>query len=218
MLRRTSFIAILTFVTLASMIPAAAADGRDDADVHRTKRYHARSYARWVLGDGSAPPLASLEGDCGAIVRGRFYIAPPIDRGLELTCRVRHGLPIVFSHAGWFTSIPADGDTDAQIVAAARAGFATIVDSWVLLDGERVGVGDKTRHLGAFWVRSETGSFYDAIGVGTGPIRTALSGSFLTIAHLGCGRHTLEAAADFGVPGGRFGGTWHLRVRGCDDD
>jgi hypothetical protein len=219
MARRVALLALLvTFVLAVATPPLAAHSSDDDVRIHRTRQYHARNYARWALGESPSPLLASLEGDCGDVVERRFYIAPPIEQELELRCRVRHGLPIVFSHAGWFTSIPADGSTDAEIIAAANAGFATIVESWVRFDGERVGVRGKTFNLGAFTIRSAEGSFYDVIGIGTGRIRTSLTGTFLTIKGLDCGRYVLKSAVEFDAPGEVFSATHRIRVVGCHDD
>lgn len=211
--RRISLLA-LTALFVMALVPAPA-HADDDAGIHRTGQFRARTYARWALGASPSPLLASLEGDCGERVGGAFFIAPPIAENLELVCRIPHGLPIVFSHAAWFTFIPADGSTDAEIIAAADAGF-TPVTSWVRFDGDRVGVRNKTFNLGAFTVHSEPGSFLDVIGVGTGPIRASLTGTFLTIAPGLCGRHVLRSAVDFGVPGEVFSGTYRIRVR-CEE-
>lgn len=217
MVRRVCFSALLFSVTVAALLPTPAL--ADDADVHRTGTYYARAYTRWGLGASPSPLLGAIEGTtCGEVYEGRFFMVPPPILGLDLRCRVPHGSPIVFSHAGAFTFIPHDGDTDAEIIAEADALFAPVI-SWARLDGEPVEIEDMTRNVGAITVRSEPGSFYDvAIGVGTGPIRTALTGSFMTIEDLPCGRHRLRTRVDFGVPGARFGGTWRIRVRGCGND
>lgn len=136
MVRRISLLA-LTALFEAALVPAPA-QADDDAGIHRTGQFRARSYARWALGDSPSPLLASLDGDRGQRVGGAFFIAPPIAANLELVCRVPHGLAIVFSHAGWFTWIPADGSTDAEIIASANANFAPVT-TWVRFDGERVG-------------------------------------------------------------------------------
>jgi hypothetical protein len=214
MVRRISLLAL--FVSLVTVVLPASAHA-DDAGIHRTGQYRARTYSRWALGASPSPLLASLEGQCGGVVGGRFFIAPPIAENLELWCDVPAGSPIVFSHAAWFTFIPADGSTDAEIIAAADAGFAP-VSSGVSFDGDRVGTRGKTFNLGAFTIHSKSGSFLDAIEVGTGPIRTSLTGTFLTIPPQGCGRHLLESAVDFGVPGEVFSGTYHITIGGCSGD
>jgi hypothetical protein len=214
MARRSLLLVSMVCLVVVSAVPARA----DDDGIHRTGIGRARTLTRWALGDSSNPLVAALEGDCGAVVDGRFFMAPPIVENLEVTCRVRHGLPIVFSHAAQFTWIPAYGTTDAEIIAAADALF-TPITSWVRFDGDRVGVRNKTFNLGAFTVRSEAGSFYDGvIGLGTGAIRTSLTGTFLTIPPDGCGRHVLRSFVDFGRAGEVFGGTYHIRIVGCDDD
>ncbi len=213
MVRRISFLALMVSLLMVATMPARAGV----AGIHRTHQFRAREYSRWALGSSPSPLLASLEGACGAVVDGRFFIAPPIAEDLELWCDVPADTPIVFSHAAWFTFSPADGTTDAELVAAADAGFAP-VSSWVKFDGDRVGTSGKTFNLGAFTIRSRSGSFLDAIGVGTGPIRTSLTGTFLTIPTQGCGRHVIESAVDFGVPDEVFSGTYHIRIGGCGGD
>lgn len=214
MSRRISLLALTALFVTALVAAHAVAD--DDAGIHRTGLHRARTYTRWALGESPSPLLASLEGDCGERVGGAFFIAPPIAENLELVCRVPQGLAIVFSHAAWFTSIPVDGSTDAEIIAAAEAGFAPVT-SWVRFGGDRIGVRARTFNAGAFTVQSEPGSFYDVIGAGTGPIRTSITGTFLTIPPGLCGRHVMRSAVDFGLPGQVFSGTYRIRVR-CDDD
>jgi hypothetical protein len=214
MVQRIWLLALI--VSLVTVVPPASAHA-DDAGIHRTGQYRARTYSRWALGASPSPVLASLEGQCGGVVDGRFFIAPPIAEDLELWCDVPADTPIVFSHAAWFTFVPADGSTDAQIIAAADAGFAPVT-SRVRFDGDRIGTRGKTYNLGAFTIRSKSGSFLDAIGVGTGPIRTSLTGTFVTIPPRRCGRHLLESAVDFGVPDEVFSGTYHIRIGGCGGD
>ena len=214
MVRRIWLLALI--VSLVTVVLPASAHA-DDAGIHRTGLYRARTYSRWALGASPSPVLASLEGQCGGVVDGRFFIAPPIAEELELWCHVPADTPIVFSHAAWFTFVPADGSTDAQIIAAADAGFAP-VSSWVRFDGARIGTRGKTYNLGAFSIRSKSGSFLDAIGVGTGPIRTSLTGTFVTIPPRRCGRHLLESTVDFGVPDEVFSGTYHIAIEGCAGD
>ncbi|MGZ8631695.1 MAG: hypothetical protein ACXWZF_12130 [Actinomycetota bacterium] len=213
MVRRISLLVLMVSLLMVAAIPARAGV----AGIHRTHQHRAREYSRWALGSSPSPLLASLEGPCGGVVGGRFFIAPPIAENLELWCDVPAGTPIVFSHAAWFTFIPADGSTDAEIIAAADAGFAP-VSSWVTFDGDRVGTRGKTYNLGAFTIHSKPGSFLDAIEVGTGPIRTSLTATFLTIPPQRCGRHLLESAVDFGVPDEVFSGTYHITIGGCDGD
>ena len=215
MARRLFLLVSLVCLVLMAAPPAHASADADDW--HRTGTFRARSLARWALGSSPSPLLASLEGDCGGVVGNAFFIAPPIAEDLELRCRVPSGTAIVFSHAAWFTFIPADGTTDAEIIAAADAGFDPVL-SRVTFDGERVGLSGKTFNAGAFNLRSESGSFLDAIGVGTGVIRTSITATVMTLPPQRCGNHVLESAVDFGVPGEVFSGTYHIRIGGCDDD
>jgi hypothetical protein len=216
MVRRISLLALMVSLMMVVLPAHANAHGDDDVGIHRTGIHRTRTYTRWALGESPSPLLASLEGDCGDVIGGAFFIAPPIAEDLELRCRVPHGRAIVFSHAAWFTSIPADGSNDAEIIAAANAGFAPVL-SRVTFDGDRVGLRGKTFNAGAFTVQSEPGSFYDVIGVGTGPIRTSITATFLTVPPLECGRHIIRSAVDFGVPDQAFSGTYRIRIGGCDD-
>jgi hypothetical protein len=59
---------------------------------------------QWFLGDASNPLVAALGGDCGEVMNGVFFMAAPIDVGVELDCDVPTGTPIVLSHAGWFVT------------------------------------------------------------------------------------------------------------------
>ena len=214
MVRRLFLIVVIVCFVVVGAAPAHASADADD--FHRTGLPRAQRLTRWALGSSPSPLLAALEGDCGSRVGNAFFIAPPIAENLELRCRVPSGVAIVFSHAAWFTAIPFDGSTVAEISAAANAGFDP-VSSWVRFDGERVGLAGKTFNAGAFDVRSDPGSFYDVIGAGTGVIRTSITGTFMTLPPQACGRHVLESAVDFGVPGEVFSGTYRIRIGSCDD-
>jgi hypothetical protein len=216
MARRLFQIALTVCLVVVASAPSQAAAGA--GDFHRTGQHRARTFTRWALGSSPSPLLAALEGDCGAVVGNAFFIAPPIAENLELRCHVPSGKAIVFSHAAWFTAIPFDGSTDAEIIAAANAGFDPVT-SWVKFDGDRVGLAGKTFNAGAFNVRSHPDSFYDVIGAGTGVIRTSITGTFMTLPPQKCGKHVIESAVDFGVPDEVFSGTYHVRIGGsCTDD
>ncbi len=215
MIRRLLLLASIGCFVVGGAVPAHA--DADGDDLHKTGLTRARSLARWALGEGPSPLLMAFEGDCGDRVGNAFFLAPPIGQDMELRCRVPLDTAIVFSHAAWFTTIPADGSTDAQIIAAANAGFDP-VSSWVTFDGERVGLSGKTFNLGAFTVWSEKGSFYDEIGLGTGGVRTSLTGTIMTLPPQDeCGRHVIKTAVDFGVPDEVFSVTYRIRIGGCDD-
>ncbi|MEP6757837.1 MAG: hypothetical protein ABJB55_01425 [Actinomycetota bacterium] len=52
----------------------------------------AKAWSQWAFGGGSNPLIASLtDGDCGDVVGGVFFIAAPIDVGLEFDCAVPVG-------------------------------------------------------------------------------------------------------------------------------
>lgn len=215
MTRRLFLLATMVCLVMVSTVPAQA-DAESD-DLHRTGLTRARSLARWALGESPSPLLSAFEGDCGDRVGNAFFLAPPIGQDMELRCRVPLDTAIVFSHAAWFTTIPADGSTDAEIIAAANDGFDP-VSSWVTFDGDRVGLSGKTFNLGAFTVWSEPGSFYDEIGLGTGGVRTSLTGTVMTLPPQdACGRHVIKAAVDFGVPDEVFSVTYRIRIGRCDD-
>lgn len=72
---------------------------------------------------------------------------------------------------------------------------------------------------GAYRIVSEPGSFYDAvIGVGTGPIRTAIRANLVFIRPLSRGDHVIEAEVHFAEGGGDFSASYLIHVRGTDDD
>jgi hypothetical protein len=178
---------------------------------------HGHSYAswtrmvgQWFLGDASNPLFAGLfDGDCGEVMNGVFFMAAPIDVGVELDCDVPTGTPIVLSHAGWFVTEGIDGETDAELGAAAVAGFVTSANS-LTLDGKALPL--QPIDTGAYDVISEPGSFYDtAVGVGTGPIRTALRANVVFLHPLTPGDHVIEAAVSF-VGDGAFSATYNVHV------
>jgi hypothetical protein len=169
-----------------------------------------RMVGQWFLGDASNPLFAGLfDGDCGEVMDGVFFMAAPIDVGVELDCDVPTGTPIVLSHAGWFVTEGIDGETDAELEAAAVAGFVTSANS-LTLDGKALPL--QPIDTGAYDVISEPGSFYDtAVGVGTGPIRTALRANLVFLHPLTPGDHVIEAAVSF-VGDGEFSATYNVHV------
>jgi hypothetical protein len=211
--RLVVFTAVLA-VTLVASAPAAQAGAVLPYNSH--PRGH--SYPEWMrmvgqffLGDSSNPLLAGLlEGDCGELVNGVFFMAAPIDVGVEFDCEVPTGTPIVLSHAGFFTTEGIDGDTDEELHAAAEAGF-TFTSNSLTLDGDALPL--QAIDAGVFDVISEPGSFYDVIvGVGTGPIRTALIGNVVFLHPLRPGDHVIESEVTFTGAGGAFSATYHIHV------
>jgi hypothetical protein len=164
-------------------------------------------WGNWVLGDASDPMLT---GACGEVVGRAFLMVAPVALDEEVDCDVPAGMPIVFSHAGFFAWIPVDGSDDTEIEAASAAGFAPDSSS-VTIDGEAVAL--SATSSGAFDVHSEPGSLYDTIGVGTGTVRTAITGQ-LTILHpLTPGDHEIDAAVDFTtIAGVVYSITYHVHV------
>jgi hypothetical protein len=202
--------AIVTSATTVSA-PSAVAHGRHQHP--HSSQGLLRKVGQFYLGDSTNPLFAALTGDCGQLIHGVFYMAAPIDVGVELDCTVPAWTPIVLSPAAWFATQGIDGDTDQELEAAAAAGFNTSTD-WLTLDGKNVPL--RTTITGAYDVRSEPGSFYDAIlSVGTGRIRTAIVGNVVLFRHLSRGDHVIESAVSF-VPAGNgdYSATYHIHVGG----
>jgi hypothetical protein len=167
-----------------------------------------KAVGQWFLGDASNPLFAALEGDCGELINGVFFMAAPIDVGVELECDVPVGTPIVLSHAGWFSTEGIDGDTDQELEDAAIAGFVTSTNE-LTLDGRALPL--QPIDTGAYDIVSEPGGFYDTIGVGTGVIRTAIRSNVVFLRPLSPGDHVIEGAVSF-VGDGEFSVTYHVHV------
>jgi hypothetical protein len=206
-------LALVSLLLLWSTLPASAGPALPSTARPRGQTYveWARDIGQFYLGDASNPLIAGLEeGACGQLIDGVFFMAAPIDVGVEFDCEIPVGTPIVISHAGFFTFEDAVLDTDAELIAAADEGF-TFTSNSLTVDGVVVAL--PTVHAGAFNVISESGSFYDSvIGVGTGPIRTALTGNVVFLHPLAPGEHTIEAEVTFTGDGGAFSATYHLDV------
>jgi hypothetical protein len=168
-----------------------------------------RMVGQWFLGDASNPLFGALAGDCGEVMNGVFFMAAPIDVGVELDCDVPTGTPIVLSHAGWFSTEGIDGETDAELEAAAIAGFVTSTNS-LTLDGRALPL--QPIDTGVYEVISEPESFYDTVlGIGTGPIRTALRANVVFLHPLTPGDHVIEGAVSF-VGDGEYSVTYNVHV------
>ncbi len=213
MLRRiVPIVAVLVVMLIGGAAPAHAGP----AFPYQAHPY-GHSYEEWMqlvgqfyLGDASNPMIAGLDGECGQVIDGVFFMTAPIDVGLEFECEIPVGTPIVLSWAGFFATQGIEGDTDEELLAAAEAGFV-YASSTVTVDGTAVPV--RTINAGAFDVISEPGGFYDTVvGVGTGPIRTALIGDLVVLHPLPPGDHTIEAEVTFIGAGGAFSGTYHVHV------
>ena len=205
---------VAAMAAMLTIVPATASSAA--ATLPFTSHPYGASYETWLqrvgqfyLGDASNPLIAGLDGDCGEMIGGVFYLAAPIALDQEFNCDVRVGTPIVLSHAGWFATEGIDGDTDAELEAA--AGTFPVVRSELSVDGHEVRT--VTFSTGAWDVISEPGSFYDTIyGLGTGPIRTALSGSVVVLHPLSPGDHVIEAAVIFTDDLGDYSATYHIHV------
>ena len=211
---RRSRVLLVPFVLVAAMAatPTAHATAVSPYTAHpRGHNYEdwLRMVGQFYLGDASDPLIAGLDGDCGELRDGVFWMAAPVQLDAEFDCDVPVGSWVVLSPAGFFTTEGIDGSTDADLLAAAAAGFTHTVD-WLTLDGRDVPL--KTLDTGVYEVMSQPGSFYDAIlGVGTGPIRTALRGNVVVIHPLSPGEHTIASAVSF-TNGQEFSATYHIHV------
>ena len=221
MRRRFSLLTVIVAVTLVLAAQSAQAGPVAPYDSHPFGRSYSgwmRAYGQWLLGNDSNPLVAGLSGDCGERRHGTFFLAPPIDVGLEFDCRIPKGRPILLSHAGQFAFASA-GETDEELEDLVEELFVTTSNS-LTLDGRKLRL--KPIDTGAFTVNSEPGSFYDAvIGVGTGPIRTAIRANLVFLRPLAPGHHVLEAEVRFDS-GEEFSATYNIHVpgrhEGEDDD
>ena len=203
--------AVLAITLVGSALPAHAG-----AVLPYGSRPHGHSYPSWLrmvgqfyLGDASNPLFAGLEGDCGELVNGAFFMAAPIDVGLEFECEVPTGTPIVLSHAGFFATQGIDGETDEELRVIAQAGF-TYTSNSLSLDGRALPL--KTIDAGVFDVNSASGSFYDTLFEQTGSVRTALVGNIVVLHPLTPGDHVIESEVTFTGTGGAFSATYHVHV------
>ena len=211
-MRRISAVLVLLLVMVFAAAPAASASPVAPYQAHPM----GRSYTDWTkvvgqffLGDASNPLIAGLDGDCGQLRNGVFMMVGPIDANVEFDCDVPAGTWIVLSHAGAFGTKGVDGNTDAEIEAAAANGFNTL-SNHLTIDGVPVPL--QASETGAYDVVSEKGSFYDTVmGLGTGPIRTALVADVVAIHPLPPGDHTIEGAVTFVGPT-TFSATYHVHV------
>jgi hypothetical protein len=209
---RRSLLVVAMVVSMGLVAGAPAVAG---PVVSYNARPHGISYTdwskavgQWFLGDASNPLFAALGGDCGELMDGVFFMAAPIDVGVELECDVPAGTPIVLSHAGWFSTEGIDGDTDEEREAAAIAGFVTSANE-LTLDGRALPL--QPIDTGAYDIVSEPGGFYDTIGAGTGVIRTAIRSNVVFLHPLSPGDHVIEGAVSF-VGDGEFSVTYHVHV------
>jgi hypothetical protein len=164
---------------------------------------------QWFLGDSSNPLFAGLlNGDCGEVMSGVFFMAAPIDVGVEFDCDVPTGTPVVLSHAGFFVFRDA-GQSDQELQAAVDEGFAFTGDR-LALDGTPLPL--RAINAGVYDVISEPGSFYDSIvGLGTGPVRTALKGNLVFLHPLIPGDHEIVGEVLF-TDGEHYSVTYHVHV------
>jgi len=102
-----------------------------------------------------------------------------------------------------------DRETDAEVEAAGVAGFVTSVNA-LTLDGKALPL--QPIDTGAYDVISEPGSFYDtAVGVATGPIRTALRANVVFLHPLTLGDQVIEGAVSFVGDGSSAGVQRHVQ-------
>jgi hypothetical protein len=214
-MRRTlvSLVTGLFVVALVASSPASAAPTLPPQAQPRGHTYETwlRMVGQWFLGDASNPLFAGLEGECGLVIDGVFFMVAPIAPDQEFQCEVPTGTPIVLSHAGWFSTEGIDGETDGELEQAAEAGFVYSANS-LTVDGQTIPLHTVT--TGAYDVISEPGGFYDQIlGVGTGPVRTVVTGDVVFIHPLTPGDHVIEAAVTFTpASNGDYSATYQVQV------
>lgn len=212
-MRKVGVMAVAVGMMLAVAAPAQAAGAmapRNARVMGSTYTSWAQVWGQWAFGDASNPLIASLEsGDCGDLIDGVFLMTAPIAEDVELDCHVPVGAPIVVTHAGSFGWSPADGQDDASLEATV-SGYFDIDSSELILDGRSLRL--FTTSSGAFDVEAETGSFFEsAFGLGTGTIRSAVTGQFAVILPLSPGSHELDASVVFG-DGAAYSATYHIHV------
>jgi hypothetical protein len=206
---------LTAFVVGSILIPTVAAHAGvpmpgSSRFMGRSYTEWARAWAQWGLGDGSNPLVAALAvGDCGELMGGVYFVAAPIDLGVELDCDIAPGTPLLISHAGQFTFKDAD-QTDEELVDQSNDLFVTSTNE-LTLDGRPLSV--FVTNTGAYDVQAESGSLYaDVIELGAGPVRTSVTGNFTIVHPLPPGDHTIEAAVDFPLTDEHYSATYHVHV------
>ncbi len=196
----------------ASTLTVPMAQARTDALPTQSNAFGAsrvdwgKTYVQWDVGDSTNPVS---NGVCGEMVGGVFLLVTTVERDAQVQCDVPVGTPVLINHAGSYAWGPDDGETDAELAAAARANFGEPTSS-LTVDGRSVRL--TTTETGAFDVTSEPGSAYDVdFGLGTGVIRTAAVAQFTLLHPLTPGLHEVVGYVDFGSLG-EYGVTYTLDV------
>ena len=86
MRRSVSVFAVAAVLIAGSALPARAR-AVVPPNAHPMGQSHegwSRDVGQFFLGDSSNPLFAGLEGDCGQLIDGVFFMAAPIDVGVEL--------------------------------------------------------------------------------------------------------------------------------------
>lgn len=210
--RLTAAAVLIAASTLTVTLTGPMAQARTDALPSQSKAFGAnradwgKTYVQWDVGDSTNPVS---NGVCGELVDGVFHLVTTIEPDARVQCDVPVGTPILINHAGSYTWGPDDGQTDAELEAAARDAFGD-PESSLTVDGRSVRL--TTTETGAFDVMSEPGSAYDVdFGLGTGVIRTAAVAQFTLLHPLTPGQHEIVGQVDFGSLG-QFGITYTLDV------
>jgi hypothetical protein len=211
-MKRTIAVLSTVLVFAAWAQPASAAVGRVSPEASFKGRDLAswqRSYMSWVLGSADSPVVA---GGCGAVVDGVFFLAPAAVPGTtEVECEVPTGMPILVLAGVAFSEIPTWGDTDAAVLADARATWSNVTGTSVTLDGRSVSLEGTYREGGVYDVPIEAGSVMDVACEGVpapckvdfeppGPVRMATVGQFVVLRPLPPRTHHIVAETDiFGL-------------------
>jgi hypothetical protein len=76
-----------------------------------------QAWTAWLLGDGSAPPLA--DDFCGEIVDGRFFLTITFTGVAEIDCQIPAGVEAVASPFGAIAWSPTDGKNGTKLFHSA---------------------------------------------------------------------------------------------------
>lgn len=153
-------------------------------------------YFAWMFGSSTNPLLA--DNFCGELVGGEFMLTAAIESGVERSCTVPFGVPVIASPAGCFDWFPIGSLTDAQVIATRDADCPPSVFTEVTarLDGRPLDVARSFATTGAYTIPVADGSLIKTEDP-TFPsaatwARAASMGWILRLAPLAPGRHRLQ--------------------------
>lgn len=139
-MRRTIIATLALAMTLWFVPAASASQHRLDRPLRLGEEARERLVA-WALGSSTNPLLQPSF--CGERRGSRFFLNAAISPGTQTAhCEIPAGMPIILSPGGGFAWAPTDGETDAELLAAAEFFFSAVSDPRVVLDGRRLSVGE----------------------------------------------------------------------------